>query len=157
MTAHVYLETSIVSYLSARPSRDLVVAGHQQLTNEWWQNQRPRFAIFISQLVLEEAGRGDPDVAQARLQILEGIPLLDIRTEALVLAQALLEQGSLPEKASADALHIATATIHGVEFLLTWNCKHIANAELRPHIERVCRSYGFEPPVLCTPEELMGE
>jgi hypothetical protein len=157
MPARVYVETSIISYLSARPSRDLVVAGHQQLTHEWWQSQRPRFSLFASQLVLQEAGRGDPEAARMRLQVLEGVSLLEVRTEALALAQALLGRGPLPERAAADALHIAIAAIHGVEFLLTWNCKHIANAQMRPLIERICRGQGYEPPVLCTPEELMGD
>ena len=103
---------------------------------------------------MQEARRGDPEMAQARLWFLEGIPSLEVRPEALALAQMLLGRRPLPEKAAADALHIAVATINGVEFLLTWNCKHIANAEMRPLIERVCRQQGYEPPVLCTPEEL---
>lgn len=156
MPARVYIETSIVSYLTARPSRDLIVAGHQQLTHEWWQTQRSRFQLYASQLVIREAGAGDPQVAAARLRILDELPLLEIRPEAVALSRRLLERGPLPQKAAADALHIAVSATNGVEYLLTWNCKHIANAEMRPLIERICRSHGFEPPVLCTPEQLMG-
>ncbi|HEV2146427.1 MAG TPA: type II toxin-antitoxin system VapC family toxin [Longimicrobiaceae bacterium] len=156
MVARVYVETSIISYLTARPSRDLVVAGHQQLTLDWWQTQRPRFRICVSQLVVREASGGDPQVAGARLAVLNGVPLLETRPDSVALARALVEGGPLPSKAAADALHIAVAASHGVEYLLTWNCKHIANAEMRPLIERICRGHGFEPPVLCTPEELMG-
>jgi len=95
-------------------------------------------------------------MADARLRALGGVPLLEIRPEATALSRALLERGPLPQKAAADALHIAVAATHGIEYLLTWNCKHIANAEMRPHIERICRAHAAEPPVLCTPEELMG-
>ena len=156
MSARVYVETSIISYLTAHPSRDLVVAGHQQLTHDWWQTQRARFRLCVSQLVIREASGGNPEMAGARLQVLEGISLLEIHSEAAALSQALLKKGPLPQKAAADALHIAVAATHGIEYLLTWNCKHIANAEMRPMIERICRGRGFEPPVLCTPEELMG-
>jgi hypothetical protein len=90
------------------------------------------------------------------LAVLEGVPQLEIRADAVELSRALLQRGPLPSKASADALHIAIAAVPGVEYLLTWNCKHIANAEMRPLIERGCRARGYEPPVLCTPEELMG-
>jgi predicted nucleic acid-binding protein len=156
MSARVYIETSIVSYLTARPSRDLIVAGHQQLTHDWWQHRRPLFDIFVSELVIQEAGRGDAEIAAKRLAVLEDVSQLEIRADAVELSRALLTRGPLPSKAAADALHIAIAAVHGVEYLLTWNCKHIANAEMRPMIERVCREQGFEPPVLCTPEELMG-
>ncbi|HEX8276921.1 MAG TPA: type II toxin-antitoxin system VapC family toxin [Longimicrobiaceae bacterium] len=156
MPARVYVETSIVSYLTARPSRDLIVAGHQQVTHEWWRSQRSRFHLFASQLVIREASGGDPEAARARLRALDDLPLLEILPAAVTLSQALLTQGALPRKATADALHIAVAAAHGIEYLLTWNCKHIANAEMRPLIERTCRVHGVEPPVLCTPEELMG-
>jgi hypothetical protein len=156
MGARVYVETSIVSYLTARPSRDLIVAGHQQLTHEWWRGRRPVFEIFVSELVLQEAGRGDPGIAAKRLAVLDGVPQLEIRSDAVELSRVLLKTGPLPQKAAADALHIAIAAVHGLEFLLTWNCKHIANAEMRPMIEQICRAQGVEPPVLCTPEELMG-
>ena len=152
----VYIETSIISYLTARVSRDLIVAGHQQMTEEWWSVQRNRFELWASELVVEEASAGDASAAAERLKVLNTIEMLDITEEAGFLATALIERGSLPTKASADALHIAIAAVHNVDYLLTWNCKHIANAEIRPVIESVCRNMGFIPPILCTPEELMG-
>ena len=152
----VYIETSIISYLTARVSRDLIVAGHQQMTEEWWSVQRNRFELWASELVVEEASAGDASAAAERLKVLNTIEMLDITEEAGFLATALIERGSLPAKASADALHIAIAAVHNVDYFLTWNCKHIANAEMRPVIESVCRNMGFIPPILCTPEELMG-
>ena len=152
----VYIETSIISYLTARVSRDLIVAGHQQMTEEWWSVQRNRFELWASELVVEGASAGDASAAAERLKVLNTIEMLDITEEAGFLATALIERGSLPAKASADALHIAIAAVHNVDYLLTWNCKHIANAEMRPVIESVCRNMGFIPPILCTPEELMG-
>jgi predicted nucleic acid-binding protein len=142
--------------LPDRNSRDLIVAGHQQLTHEWWQAGRPVFETFVSELVLQEAGRGDPEIAAKRLAVLDRVPQLEIRSDAVELSRVLLQKGPLPQKAAADALHIAVAAVHGLEFLLTWNCKHIANAEMRPMIEQICRARGVEPPVLCTPNELMG-
>jgi hypothetical protein len=156
MKPKVYIETTIVSYLTARASRDLIVAAHQQLTQEWWENRREYFDLYISQLVIQESGAGEALMAQKRLETLETIPLLDVRQEAIALAHALVETGPLPEKAAVDALHIAVATVHGMEYLLTWNCKHIANAEMQTAVSAVCRAAGYEPPVICTPEELLG-
>jgi len=152
----VYLETTVLSYLTARPSRDLVVAGHQQITREWWETRRSSFEVYISQLVVQEAQQGDPEAAKRRLVVIDALPLLEV-TAAAALARALVDRGVIAKKSAADALHISIAAVHGIQYLLTWNMAHIANAELRPRIERVCRSEGFEPPVLCTPEELMGD
>jgi len=157
MRLKVYIETSVISYLTARPSRDLITAAHQQLTLDWWENRRFHFDLYISQLVVREASAGDEDAAKRRLNVIEIIPLLELNERSLALTRSLIEEGPLPEKASEDALHIAVATVHGMDFLLTWNCKHIANAEMRNLITEVCRSYGYEPPVTCTPEELLGE
>lgn len=151
----VYLETTIVSYLTAWLSRDLVMAGHQRITHEWWNNWRDDFALYISQPVLDEAGAGDPKAAQRRLHFLDGLPRLDVTAEAVNLARALVG-GPLPSRADVDALPMAVAAVNGIDYLLTWNCKHIANAEIRPHVERLCRAYGYQPPVMCTPEELLG-
>lgn len=149
MTQTVYIETSVISYLTARPSRDLVIAGHQQTTQDWWETRRASFDLYVSDLVLKEAGGGDPQAASERLKILNEIELLEITQEALDLAQALVEKAVLPQKASADALHIAVAFTNGVDFLLTWNCKHIANATMRGRIEAVSRDYGCQPSVIC--------
>ena len=157
MKLKVYIETSVISYLTARPSRDLITAAHQQLTIDWWEDRRTDFDLYVSQLVVHEASAGDKNAASRRLEIIERIPLLELNEETLALAGSLLEDGPLPAKASEDALHIAIATVHGMDFLLTWNCKHIANAEMRNLIEEVCRSKGYEPPITCTPEELLGE
>jgi predicted nucleic acid-binding protein len=152
----VYVETSVVSYLVARPSRDLITAGHQQLTHEWWESRRNRYRVFASALVLREALLGDPALAGRRRDALRGIPLLEVRSEAATLARELVERGPLPRKAEADAAHIALAAVHGIEYLLTWNCTHIANAEMQPALVRLCRARGYVLPVLCTPEQLMG-
>lgn len=157
MQPSVYLETTIVSYLTARPSRDVILHAHQQLTQEWWYGQRKLFDLFISPIVLDEAGRGDQEQAERRIEALDGIPLLTPTREALDLAKALVTEGPIPKKAELDALHIAITAVHGIHYLLTWNCKHIANARMRNQIESMCRVAGYEPPVLCTPEELGDE
>jgi hypothetical protein len=156
MKRRVYIETTIPSYLMAWPSRDLVKAGQQQITREWWQT-RNRFDLVVSQLVVQEAGDGDPIAAAERLGAIEGIPILGVSTEATVLARQLLEAGSLPRVAAADALHISLAVVGGVDYLLTWNCRHIANAAMRHQIETVCRRSGYEPAIICTPTELMED
>ena len=152
----VYIETSLVSYLTARPSRDLLVAAHQQLTVTWWDEQRTRYELFTSQVVLAEARAGDPDAAQRRLAVLERLPLLDVTDTAIALAARLVTEQALPAQAAQDALHLAIACVHGMEYLLTWNCTHLANARLRSRIEQVCRDAGYVPPIICTPEELEG-
>jgi hypothetical protein len=156
MKPKVYIETTIVSYLTARPSRDLVIAAHQQLTQEWWDQRRESFDLYVSQLVIQESGAGDAFMVRKRLEVLETILMLDLRPEAVALARALVEKGPIPEKAAVDALHIAVATVHGMDYLLTWNCKHIANAEMQTAVAAICRAAGSEPPVICTPEELWG-
>jgi predicted nucleic acid-binding protein len=152
----VYLETSVISYLVSRPSRDLVVAAHQQITRQWWEECRESFQLYVSQMVIQEAGSGDPAAAQRRLGELVSIPLLGLTDEAQALARELIENGALPRQAVEDALHIALATVHGMDYLLTWNCRHIANARMREAVVSVCMMRGYEPPVICTPEELMG-
>jgi PIN domain len=156
MPLTVYLETSIVSYLTAYPSRDLITAAHQQITHLWWQERRPEFLIFASQVVLDEAASGDPEMAGKRMDLLKDVPLLDVTPEVAELAATLIAKLPLPARAGADAVHIAVAAYHGVDFLLTWNCSHIANAVLRPRIEKICSEQGYSAPVLCTPEELVG-
>jgi len=151
----VYIETTFVSYLTARPSRDLIVAGHQQITHDWWDNRRGDYDLCVSQLVIQEAGDGDAQAAQERLAVLATMTLLDIKEEAVSLAEALVQAGALPAKAENDALHIAVAAVHRVPYLLTWNCRHMANATMRAQIENVCASKGLKAPIICTPEEMM--
>ena len=155
MKAKVYVETSVISYLTSRPSRDVVIAGHQQITRDWWQTQRETFDVVASQLVVQEASAGDPIAAQQRLEVLATMELLAVTEEALTLAQVLVATGPMPPKAAEDALHIAIAVTSGVEYLLTWNCTHMANATIRRAIERLCRARGYEPVIICTPEELL--
>jgi hypothetical protein len=156
MKPKVYIETTVVSYLTARPSRDLIIAAHQQLTQEWWENRRLDFDLYASQLVIQESSAGDALMAQKRLEILNEIPLIDVNREAIFLSRTLIERGPIPEKAAVDALHIAVATVNGIDYLLTWNCKHIANAEMQAAVAKICRGAGYEPPIICTPEELLG-
>jgi hypothetical protein len=156
MKSKLYLETTILSYLAARPSRDLIVAGHQQITQDWWTTDRQGFDLYASQLVQMEAAAGDPEVAARRLELLEEAKLLATTEAALTLAAALVGRNAVPRKAPEDAAHIAIATVHGMDFLLTWNCKHIANARIQKAIEAVCSDLGYELPVICTPEELPG-
>ncbi len=153
----VYLETSVISYLAARPSKDPLVAGQQQVTRDWWDKERHLYRLFISQTVLREASLGDPVVAKRRLAFVEGIELLGLDEGTYQLAGDLIARHAVPEKARTDALHIAVAAVNGVDYLLTWNCKHINNAHTRKLINSVCADGGYEPPVLCTPQEIMEE
>ena len=153
----VYIETSIVSYLTARPARDLLAAAWQNATNQWWETRRERFDLFTSQLVVDEAKEGDPQAAQLRLDALAGVPHLSMPDSVTELAVALQEEGALAEKATGDALHVAVCAYHGVDYLLTWNCRHIDNAEMKPLMRSVCAVHGYTCPEICTPLELMGE
>ena len=157
MKPRVYLETSVISYLSARPSRDLIVAAHQQITQAWWERRRHDFDVLVSELVYVEARAGDPEAALGRLQLLSGLPLLPVHREAQALATALMQQCRLPSKAQIDALHVAVAAHGQVNYLLTWNCRHIANAELFANMAHACADHGLKMPTLCTPEELLGD
>jgi predicted nucleic acid-binding protein len=156
MPERIYIETTFVSYLTARPSRDVVIAGHQQVTHEWWDTCKANYELCVSQLVLDEAGAGDAQAVQERLLVLRPMLVLETTVEALELAKELLQAGALPAKAADDALHIAVAATHAIPFLLTWNCRHLANAVMRPVIETVCQAKGFKAPIICTPEELLG-
>ena len=152
----VYIETSIVSYLTALPARDLLAAAWQNATSRWWETQRQRFELFTSQLVLDEAAEGHPEAAQRRLRALAGMPHLAMPNPVTDLAMSLLTEGALPEKATNDALHVAMSAYHGVDYLLTWNCRHIHNAETKPLMRSVCAVNGYTCSEICTPLELMG-
>lgn len=155
MKPKVYVETSVVSYLTAWLSRDAVVAGHQQVTREWWRSCEDRFEVLASELVVQEASAGDQVAARERLEVLDRLTLLEITAEARDLAEQLVAFAAIPRKAAEDALHLAIAATNGVEFLATWNCRHLANATMREQIETVCRVAGYRPPLICTPEELL--
>lgn len=156
MKPKLYLETSIVSYLTARPSHDLIRAAHQQVTRDWWET-RSSFELYISQFVLDEAKAGDTEAAGRRLSALREAKLLELTPDTGRLAREILRQGGMPAQAYVDAVHVAVAAVHGLDYLLTWNCSHIANATMRGKIEAICRATGFEPPVICTPVELVKE
>ena len=156
MNPTVYIESSVISYLASRPSRDVVIAGRQMISWDWWDNHRQRFELRISALVEEEINQGDPQAAGRRLDIANGIPSLAISDEAVQVAEALLAQNAVPKGSEEDALHIGIAAAQGSDYLLTWNFKHINNAEKKLAIAHVVASYGFMCPQLCSPEELGG-
>ena len=153
----VYLETTVISYLTGRPSRNLRVVAHQEITVDWWTRRRMRFELYVSRLVIAEAAAGDVEAAAQRLLTLNDIPRLELTESASVLAANLVTQGAIPREATEDALHVAVAAAHGMDYLLTWNCRHIANAAMRNRIADVCAASGFEAPVICTPEELLED
>jgi predicted nucleic acid-binding protein len=155
MTETVYIETSIIGYLSARTSNNLIVMANVEATQEWWDDRRSLFSIYISQVVLDEVARGDAEIAAKRLDILRDFPLLTIDQAVQNLAAQFLS--NLPPKASDDALHIAVATVYELDYLLTWNCKHIANAQIQKKLAQISLDAGYELPTICTPYELMGE
>lgn len=156
MAPKVYIETTIVSYLTGRPAREAIALGHQQLTQAWWANDRHEFELYTSEVVIAEAEQGDAEAARARLAVLATLQNLAATRESEAMVPILLRETRLPAGALLDMAHVSVATVHGMQYLLTWNCRHIANARIVRIVERVCRNLGYEPPVLCTPEELMG-
>ncbi|MFZ1643279.1 MAG: type II toxin-antitoxin system VapC family toxin [Candidatus Contendobacter sp.] len=152
----VYLESSVISYLTSRPNRDIIIAGRQATTLDWWENQRQRFELRISILVEEEISKGDPKAAKLRLETVADISSLTISDEATRIADLLLAKGAVPIGSEEDALHIGIAAAQGTDFLLTWNFKHINNAETKEAIIKLVESCGYKCPQLCSPEELGG-
>ena len=157
MTKRVYIETTIPSYLAARPSRDLLQTARQQLTYTWWNNMRQNYELCISEIVLDEVASGDADAAQRRLPFLHNLPLLDLTEAVSDVAKAIMGSGLLPQEAARDAIHIAVTSVHGIDILLTWNCRHIANAAIMKEFRTIVAGCGYELPILCTPEELLGD
>lgn len=157
MKPSVYLETTVVSYLVGWLNRNsLLVASNQELTREWWLTRRSEYELFASTVVVDEARKGEGALAAERLDLLNEVELLDVTPEARTLAADLVRQAAIPAKAEIDALHIAVAAINGMTYLLSWNCTHIVNAATLPRVYEVCRLNGYEPPFVCTPQELMG-
>jgi hypothetical protein len=152
----VYLETTFISYLVARQSRDLLVAAHQQATQEWWETRRGEFACCVPQVVIDEASAGDPAEVHKRLAIISGLPALEITEDAESWTQAIMAGRILPPQAVRDAAHVAVAAVHAADVLLTWNCRQSANAQLARRIRSVCERLGYRMPIICAPEELMG-
>lgn len=157
MKESVYIESSVISYLNGRPSRDLIITALQELTREWWENKRNDFELFISQSVIREISAGAKGDATKRIDSIRGLEVLVIDEEAIRLAEKIKARANLPDKATEDALHIALATVNEMDYLLTWNCKHIANAVIVPKVEGVCLTEGYRCSRICTPQELMGE
>lgn len=155
MKESVYIETSVISYLTSRPSRDTVIAAHQELTRQWWTAHAKTFHSVVSELVRNEAAGGDKEAASARLVVIDSLPFIAQNDAAIELTEALVVRGPIPKESAADAMHIALAAVHGIDYLLTWNCKHLANAVQRNRIVALVESAGYACPVICTPEELM--
>lgn len=153
----VYLETSFISYLVSQPSRDLLVAAHQQTTHEWWTARFHEFDCFISQIVIDEASAGNATEASKRMDLIKDFPVLEFTDEAESLAMAIISSGKFPRNSNRDAAHMAIAAANDIDYLLTWNCKHLANAQIIRKISIVFNNEGFNMPVICTPEELMGD
>jgi len=157
MRQKLYIETTIISYLTARTSKNPIIAGRQALTREWWEHRRAAFDVVVSELVFEEAAAGDQQAAKRRTNYISNMESLHISDEAITLAETLVSEGPIPGEYSEDALHIALCAVNGIDFLLTWNCRHLANAIHRHQIESVVEEKGYRSPVICTPEELMEE
>lgn len=157
MKPSVYLETSVISYRVARPSRNVIVLARQSITAEWWDSVIPHLDAYVSPVVLDEIVGGDQQAQALRLQLVAKMPPLAVDQRIISLAEVICEEIRLPERAQADAYHIAIPSVHGIDYLVTWNCKHIANAFLLRKIEKIVRAKGYTMPVVCTPEELMEE
>jgi hypothetical protein len=151
----IYIESTIPSYLVARPARDLIQAARQQVTKDWWDICRIRHELYTSQVVLDEIAVGEQAMAELRMASLKGIPLLQIAAEAMELADHILVSGLLPKTADRDAAHIALASVYNLDILLSWNYRHIANAAIQSRLRRLVSDNGFELPVICTPDEMM--
>jgi predicted nucleic acid-binding protein len=156
MSETIYIETSIFGYLTARSTNNLIIAANIKVTQDWWDIHSSSFVLYASELVLDEASKGDTSIAAQRLSLLQSLMLLDLTEEAIDLAKEFLQQSNLPSKASNDALHMALATVYGLDYLLTWNCKHMANAQIQRKLAQISSNLGYEVPVICTPYELMG-
>ncbi len=157
MSETVYIETSVIGYLTARSTKNLIIAANIEMTRDWWEGRRHLFELYISQVVVAEVARGDGEMAAKRLECIADLPLLEVTEAVDDLAAAFMARSNLPAKAGDDAIHIAIATVHRLNYLLTWNCKHIANAQIQTKLMDICADFGYRLPIICTPYELMGE
>lgn len=153
----IYLETSFISYATNRLSNDFLVSAHQRLSRRWWEHRRADFRFFVSEIVVAEIVRGDELAVKNRVEFLAGIESIDLNEASSTLAKSFLERSALPEKAAQDALHVAVAAVNGIDYLLSWNCKHIVNLEIYPGIQGIIEEGGYKAPRVCTPYELMGD
>jgi hypothetical protein len=157
MSLKVYVETSVISYLTGRPSRDETVHAHQKLTQQWWTSKTDEYELFVSEYVIAEASLGDPSAAQQRLQALQGLAEIATSDDVEQLATVLIQRGALPTNSRLDALHLAVSAVQGMDLLLTWNFKHLANAAAILKAEAICRDCGYEPPRIITPLQMIGD
>jgi predicted nucleic acid-binding protein len=155
MKKHVYIETTVVSYLTAKPSRDIMIAGHQEATRELWAKLSSRYETYVSALIFEEVGRGNPDQAQMRLSAIAQFPMLDIDDEARSLAEKIIAKKGIPTEYPEDALHIAVAAVNGIEVIITWNFAHLNNPFTRKKVRKIVETEGYNCPEICSPEELL--
>lgn len=153
----VYIETTVVSYLAARPSADATLGVRQRVTQQFWENYSDNFEFIVSDVVITEIRQGDAIAAQRRIEALAGLTVLELSPEAVVLALELINAGAVPKESQTDAQHIAVAVVNGIEHLASWNYKHIVNETKRQHIDQVCQAAGYHPTILCTPAELIEE
>lgn len=156
MNETVYIETTILGYLTARSTKNLILAANMEITRDWWETCRGDFILYVSQAVLNEVAQGDILIAAQRLEIIQDFPLLELNQDVRDLAAQFLTRSNLPPRANVDAIHIAAATVHGLDYLLTWNCKHIANAQIQRKLANVSLDCGYQLPIICTPYELLG-
>jgi hypothetical protein len=154
MKPTVYIETSVISYFTAKLSRDLIVAAHQQITHEWWEYCLPKFEAYISSFVIDEISKGDRDAVKKRLRAISQFLILQVSEDIAVLADRYGQAIDIPEKAKIDSFHLAIATWHGLDYLVSWNCKHIVSGKVRKIVEQINDSFGIRTPIICTPEEL---
>ena len=151
----VYVETSIISYLCSRPSRDLIVAANQEITREWWDKRRADYDCYISELVMEEISAGDQEAAAKRLHLAGNMLLLAANDAARNLEGQIMRGLDLPRTVAADAAHIAIAVVHGMDYLLTLNCAHIANPHWLHKLRGIVEGQGFGMPEICTSQEIL--
>lgn len=151
----IYLESTIPSYLVARPSRDIVLRGQQEATRRWWEREKEAGNWYVSPFVDMEIARGDAEVARKRMAAVAGLPRLVAGDDVKMLAAAILSSGLIPAAAETDASHIAIAAVHGMDILLTWNCAHIHNTAIIRRIEGICARAGQVCPLICSPLDLL--
>ena len=155
MKKRVYIETTVVSYFTARPSRDIIVAGHQETTRDLWPELTAKYETYISAIVYEEAGKGDPDQAKMHLAAIEAFPMLDIDEDARFLAERIIAGRGIPADYPEDALHIAVAAVNGMDVMVTWNFAHLNNPFTRKAVRRIVEREGYVCPEICSPQELL--
>ena len=157
MKPKIYIETTVISYYTSRQSRDLIMAGHQQITCDWWDNQLDKYKSYISEIVYDEISRGDPIAIKRRMEVIEEFDYLEVNSEVLKLSKVYYDALDLPDKARFDAVHIALAVQHGMKYLVSWNFTHLVGARPREIIEEINYKNGIRSPIFCTPEELLGD